>query len=123
MWIFRSIRFNVYLFLLIAGLAALGTFVPQITDNADRVSTMAANHPYISEGFSILGIFDLYHTFFFAGLLALMAFDVVVCKLWRKPPDHGLVEKVQDASDDDVTLRALHKKPLRLQGSVDLPLD
>src|SRR5690349_11316239 len=61
-WIkpFRSVRFNIYLFLAIAIASSVGTFVPPEK-------------------------YNVYHTWWFAGLLALMAFDVITCKLRRLP--------------------------------------
>jgi hypothetical protein len=60
--LFRSVRFNIYLFLVIAVASAAGTFLPQ--EKASEV---------------------VYHSWWFAALLALMAFDVIVCKLRRLP--------------------------------------
>lgn len=60
--LFRSVRFNIYLFSVIALASAAGTFLPM-----ERASEM------------------VYHTWWFAGLLALLAFDVIVCKLRRLP--------------------------------------
>lgn len=61
-WIkpFRSVRFNIYLFLVIALASSIGTFI-----SPDK--------------------YNVYHTWWFAGLLALMAFDVIACKLRRLP--------------------------------------
>src|SRR5258708_4030338 len=103
--IFRSIRFNVILFLIIAALAAIGTFLPQTTDNAEKVAALLAHHPLVGNWLNACGFFDLYHTFLFAGLLGLMAFDVIVCKLWNKPPDPGLVPLPEESSAEDVSLQ------------------
>lgn len=56
---FRSVRFNIWLFAVIAAASILGTFAPAL---------------------------NVYHSWWFSGLLALMAFDVVACKLRRGPP-------------------------------------
>jgi len=117
--LFRSIKFNVILFLIIAFLAMLGTFIPQTSDNADKVAALMSNHPLWGRVLNGWGFFDIYHTFLFAGLLGLMAFDVVICKLWNKPPDPGLVPLAEDHSDEeDATLQAVRKKPYRLEGSL-----
>ncbi len=60
--LFRSVRFNIWLFLVIAIASAIGTFM-----------TMEQGAKYV------------YHTWWFAALLGLMAFDVIVCKLRRLP--------------------------------------
>src|SRR5579872_4560632 len=117
--LFRSIKFNVILFLIIAFLAMMGTFIPQASDNAEKVGALMANHPFWGRLLNGWGFFDIYHTFIFAGLLGLMAFDVVICKLWNKPPDPGLVPLAEDHSDEeDATLQAVRKKPFRLEGSI-----
>jgi cytochrome c biogenesis protein ResB len=56
---FRSVRFNVYLFFVIAACASVGTFLPVV-----------------------------YHSWYFASVLALMAFNVVACKLRGLPTGH-----------------------------------
>ena len=89
MKLFRSIRFNIILGALIALLSAVGTFLPQTSTSPDKVEFYRLLHPL---GFKILnffGAFNLYQTWWFMGLLGLMAFDIVVCKLWNKPPDIG----------------------------------
>ncbi len=71
--LFRSIRFNVVLFLVIAAAASAGSFLP------------AERQP------------EVYHAWWFSGLLALMTFDVVVCKLRGLPKlIHGPVKEKKD---------------------------
>lgn len=117
--LFRSIKFNVVLFLIIAALAAVGTLLPQVGDNAEKVSAFIASHPWVGPWLERWGFFDIYHTFLFAALLGLMAFDVVVCKLANKPPDPGLVPLPQEEDDQDLSLSSLRKKPHRVEGTVE----
>src|SRR5580704_2467656 len=91
MKIFRSVRFNILLGSLIALGSAVGTFLPQIPDAAEKVSAYQAAHAQWYRLFDFFGLFDLYHTWWFMGMLGLMAFDIVLCKLWNKPPDVGIV--------------------------------
>lgn len=79
---FRSVRFNVWLFLLIAAVSAFGTFFPQ---------------------------YDLYHSWWFAGLLVLMAFDVVVCKL-RTWPGSGTRHAAKISVDPDTWLSKMRHR-------------
>jgi cytochrome c biogenesis protein len=60
--VFRSVRFNIYLFTVIAIASSVGTLMPM--EQASK---------------------QIYHTWWFASLLALMAFDVVTCKLRGLP--------------------------------------
>src|SRR5687768_1072064 len=118
MSLFRSIKFNVFLFLVIALLAAVGTLIPQSTDNVEKVNTFIANHPGFGSLLRRWGFFDIYHTLLFAALLALMAFDVIVCKLANRPPDPGLVPLPQ-IDRHDLSIQSLRRKPIRLEGVVD----
>ena len=60
--LFRSVRFNISLFLAIAVASAIGTLMP------------------MEQGAEMI-----YHSWWFAILMGLMAFDVIVCKLRRMP--------------------------------------
>lgn len=85
--LFRSVRFNVFLFVIILSASALGTFIPQAGEAPERAASFAAAHPGWTTVFEWFSLFDLYHAPWFVALLALMAFDVVVCKLYNAPPD------------------------------------
>jgi cytochrome c biogenesis protein len=89
--VFRSVRFNIFLGCLIAIFSAVGTFLPQIPDAPEKVNAYQAAHPGASRALAAAGFFDLYHSWWFMGMLGLMAFDIVLCKLWNRPPDHGIV--------------------------------
>ncbi len=90
---FRSVRFNVYLFIVIALISSIGTFIPQ---NKSAEEALAKFGPFWSKIFDTAGFLDIYHTWYFATLLALMAFNVVACKLRglpqfmnrKRPPQH-----------------------------------
>jgi len=99
---FRSVRFNIGLFLVIALASAIGTFFPQPKPTPEALAKLGE---FWVGFFELLGFFDVYHTWWFKGLLALIAFDVLVCKLDRLPPnilgslrkgkkDNGVVSEV-----------------------------
>lgn len=112
--IFRSIRFNVFLFLAIAALAAIGTLLPQTTDQPDQVRALLANHPFWAPLAMKLGLFQVYHSLLFAALLGLMAFDIILCKLVNRPPDQGLVPLPEsEESEDALSLPVLRRKPFQ----------
>src|SRR5690242_7677354 len=79
---FRSVRFNVGLFFTIAIASAIGTLLPQ---NKPVEQALARFGPFWTSIFEKAGFLDLYHTWWFSGLLGLMAFDVVACKLRGLP--------------------------------------
>ena len=78
----RSVRFNIWLFFVIATASAIGTFIPQNKPPHEAVAKFGA---FWASVFDKLGFFDIYHTWWFGGLLALMAFNVVACKLRNLP--------------------------------------
>ncbi len=120
MALFRSIRFNIYVGLAIAIAAAVGTLVPQTPESPANVETFQLHHPALSHFYHFLGFFDLYHSPWFMGLLALMAFDIVLCKLWNRPPDPDVVslppEETKEAEAEkhlSMKAEALRLKPLK----------
>jgi cytochrome c biogenesis protein len=95
MKLLRSIQFNVALFGVIAGASALGTFLPQRGDAPEAVSVFRTAHPALGPLLDRLGFFGLYQAPWYLALLALMAVDVVACKLRSLPRNvHG--EAVMD---------------------------
>lgn len=92
---FRSVRFNIWLFVTIAVAASIGTFFPQGTltpEAADRLG------PFLSSILSKSGLLNVYHTPWFAALLGLMAFDVIACKLDKWPRRARADARLQTAS-------------------------
>lgn len=87
---FRSIRNNVALFLAITAACALGTVLPQRPEAPENVDLFLRAHPELGAVYKTLGFFDVYHSWWFLGMLGLMAFNIVVCKLGKVPPDEGL---------------------------------
>ncbi|OGS01961.1 MAG: hypothetical protein A3G41_01900 [Elusimicrobia bacterium RIFCSPLOWO2_12_FULL_59_9] len=123
MSLLRSVRFNVYLFCALAAGAALGTFLPQRGLAPQQVERFIAAHPWWGPALDFFGFFHLYSSAWFMGLLGLMAFDIVLCKLKNAPPDPGLVplppgEGPESAAD--VGPEALLER--RLRSSFSLPM-
>ncbi len=85
MRIFRSVRFNIVLFAVLAAASALGTLLPQRHEAPAKVDLFLAEHPSTGAVLDRLGFFTLYHSPWYMALLGLMAFDVVVCKLRSLP--------------------------------------
>ncbi|HRY29628.1 MAG TPA: cytochrome c biogenesis protein ResB, partial [Elusimicrobiota bacterium] len=78
---FRSLRWNIAIFTLLAALSAAGTFLPQKHDSPERVRFFLSVHPAVGPFLDRLGFFDLYHSAGYVGLLGLLALNVLVCKL------------------------------------------
>lgn len=115
MKVFRSVRFNIFLGCLIALACAVGTFLPQLSDAPEKVSAYQEAHAQLYRFFNAFGLFDLYHTWWFMGLLALMSLDIVVCKLWNRPPDRGLVALPPEATRETELEHELSKRETALR--------
>lgn len=114
--IFRSVRFNIVIFSLLALASAVGTLVPQVTENPEKVTRLTQTHPLWARVLEIFHAFDIYHSWWYVALLTLMAFDVVVCKLWKHPPDQGLAQLPEDEDLPDLPQTAqILGKPYRFQ--------
>jgi cytochrome c biogenesis protein len=85
MKIFRSVRFNVGLFTVLALASAFGTFLPQRHEVPAKVVEFLAAHPTAGPWMDRAGLFNLFHSWWYVALLGLMAFDVVACKLRSFP--------------------------------------
>ena len=113
--IFRSVRFNIFLGVVITAACAVGTFVPQMPEMPERAARFQAAYPQWARLFDFLGFFDIYHTWWFMGMLGLMAFDIVLCKLWSLPPDPGLVALPPEATREQEAEKHLAKKDAALK--------
>lgn len=116
--LFTSVRFNIFLFVVIAGASAIGTLLPQAPETPEKVEQWMHAHPAWGRLFEGLGFFHLYESWWYLALLALMAFNIVACKLASAPPDPGLVrlppelEPEQAGAEIERVEAALAKKPL-----------
>src|SRR5262245_14397801 len=78
---FKNIKFNIALFAMIALASVAGTLIPQIPENPERVQEFMAAHPQWGWGLKAAGFFNIYYSWWYIGMLGLLAFNVVVCKL------------------------------------------
>ena len=88
--LFRSVRFNIVLFVVLAAASAVGTLLPQAGESPEKVQAWIQAHAAWGRPLQGLGLFHLYDSWWYLALLGLLAFDIVVCKLWSAPPDAGL---------------------------------
>jgi cytochrome c biogenesis protein len=77
---FASIRLTIVLLLTLAATSIIGTLIPQ---NQDAVAYLQTFGPFLFRLFSLLGLFDMYHSWWFQALLFLLTTNVVVCSLDR----------------------------------------
>ncbi len=77
---FCSIRLTVGVLLALAATSIIGTFIPQ---NADPVTYFRAYGNFFYRLFYVLGIYDMYHSWWFQMLLLALTLNVVVCSINR----------------------------------------
>ena len=77
---FCSVKLTIVLLLSLALTSILGTFIPQ---NASPDAYVHAFGPFLYRFFSVLGILDMYHSWWFQGLLLLLALNIVTCSIDR----------------------------------------
>ena len=98
--IFRNIKFNIGLFALLAIFSMIGTLIPQIPENPGKVEEFIARSPKLGPLFQKLELFNIYHSWWFIGLLGLLAFDVIVCKLiFGKFPGSSTFKKEEQTAN------------------------
>jgi len=107
--LFRSVRFNIWLFLVIALASSIGTFIPQGESSKEYINRFG---PKLAPFLSKVGLLDVYHSWWFVALLALMAFDVVVCKLRSLPKTTPAQRSSPGHLEGD---RLFHSQPLRFR--------
>ena len=77
---FTSIRLTVVLLISLAATSIIGTLVPQ---NEDPAAYVQAFGGFVYQLFSLLGVFDMYHSWWFQTLLLLLTVNIVVCSIDR----------------------------------------
>jgi cytochrome c biogenesis protein len=75
-----SIRLTLVLLLSLAATSILGTLIPQ---NSEPAAYLAAFGETLYRFFSVLGLFDMYHSWWFQILIVLLAANIIVCSIDR----------------------------------------
>ena len=118
---FTSIKLTVALLLTLAATSIVGTLIPQ---NEDPAAYVQAYGEFVFRLFSTLGIFDMYHSWWFQSLLLLLTANIVVCSIDRlsatrnilfvKKPSFRVSRfrsfKNQETFDDDRSPEQLRKR-------------
>jgi cytochrome c biogenesis protein len=77
---FASVRLTIFLLLTLAATSIIGTFIPQ---NEDPAAYYQIYGKFLYRFFSLLGLFDMYHSWWFRFLVLLLTVNVIVCSLKR----------------------------------------
>jgi cytochrome c biogenesis protein len=77
---FKSIKLTIILLISLAATSIVGTLIPQNEDPAAYVQVFGE---FAFQLFSILGLFDMYHSWWFQTLILLLTANIVVCSIDR----------------------------------------
>jgi cytochrome c biogenesis protein len=77
---FTSIKLTVVVLLTLAVTSIVGTLIPQ---NEDPAAYVQAYGEFAFRLFSTLGLFDMYHSWWFQSLIVLLTVNIVVCSIDR----------------------------------------
>ena len=80
--IFSSLRLTIFLLIFLAATSVVGTIVLQ---NGTPEQYLAEYGPRLSRVLDFFGLFDMYHSWWFRAVLALLVMNVVFCSLKRLP--------------------------------------
>ncbi len=106
--IFKSVKLAVFLLITLAIVAIVGTLIPQGEESIGFVMRL---RPETFRIFSVLGLFDVYHTLWFRAILGLLALNLVVCSIDRLPkawkrmkarPPVDMKRPFEDLNEDNV---------------------
>jgi cytochrome c biogenesis protein len=77
---FKSVKLTVVLLLTLAGTSVIGTLIPQ---NQAPSAYFNSFGPFLYRLFHVLGIFDMYHSWWFQGFMVMLALNIIVCSIDR----------------------------------------
>lgn len=78
--IFASVKLTVVLLLSLAATSIIGTLIPQ---NEDPAAYFKAFGGYLYRLFDVLGLFNMYYSWWFQMLLVLLTINIIVCSIDR----------------------------------------
>ncbi|MBI5593555.1 MAG: cytochrome c biogenesis protein ResB [Deltaproteobacteria bacterium] len=87
---FASVRLTVTILLTLAATSVIGTVIPQNQSTEAYVQTYGRNMVRL---FSVLDMFDMYHSWWFQLLLVLLTLNIIVCSVDRLPTTWKIVAK------------------------------
>jgi cytochrome c biogenesis protein len=77
-----SLTVTISLLILLAALSVIGTLIPQHATEQEYLRLYSTKTYYLFKG---LGLFDMYHSWWFIGVLILLAINLIACSLKRLP--------------------------------------
>jgi len=86
-----SLKLTIPLLILLAALSVIGTLITQNASEAEYLRRYSKETYYIFKG---LGLFNMYHSWWFIGVLILLAINLIACS-WKRLP--GVWQQVRKA--------------------------
>ena len=86
-----SLKLTIALLILLAALSVIGTVITQNATEAEYLQRYSEETYYIFKG---LGLLDMYHSWWFIGVLILLAINLIACSVKRLP---GVWRHVREA--------------------------
>ena len=103
--LFRSLKFTIFLLILLAILSILGTVIMQNAATEEYVKRYGVS---LFEVLDFFGLFDMYHSWWFSAVLLLFVVNLITCSLHRLPGVWGQVFRSKDQSElNDSMLKIL----------------
>ena len=78
--LFASVKLTIFLLLTLAATSIIGTLIPQNEAPMAYFETFGA---FLYRIFSLLGFFDMYHSWWFRALILLLVVNIVICSIDR----------------------------------------
>lgn len=79
----RSMRTAIILLLMLAAAAVVGSLIPQIPNSPERVAAYRLDHPFWGDVVSAGGFFDVFGSWWFGLIVALLFVSLIACLLPR----------------------------------------
>lgn len=115
-----SIQLTVSLLFIIAGLSIIGTLIPQNLQELEYVQRYGFK---LYRFLDTLGLLDLYHTWWFNGLLGLLLLNLLLCSIDRLPGVFKSIRNIRrDMSDSQMSALPFYRE-LRLALYGEIPVN
>jgi cytochrome c biogenesis protein len=113
----RSMRTAIVLLLMLATAAMVGSLLPQLPVSPQRVAAYQVDHPFFGTFFNAIGAFDVFGSWWFALITALLFVSLVACLLPRSRA------QIRAARQKPLQARELDAFPSFAERPVTLPPD
>ncbi len=111
-----SIKLTVTLLFVLAGVSIIGTLIPQ---NLQQVEYVRRFGFPLYRLLNFFGIFDIYHTWWFNGIMVLLAVNLLVCSIERLPGVYKSIKyKRSDITDAQFKTLPFYRE-IRIEGKLE----